>query len=173
MDRSENEKRLRETRQYWDAAAAQFDEEPDHGLRDPAIRQAWADLLMRSLPLRQGRVLDIGCGTGSLSVLLVGLGFEVTGIDLSPEMIALAETKAKQSRQVITFQVMDAAGPQFPPQQFDAIICRHLLWALPDPGQVLQRWADLVKPGGSLLLIEGFWHTGAGLHVGEIVAVLP
>lgn len=52
---------------YWDAAAARFDEEPDHGLRAPETRDAWADLLGSWLPAGPLDVLDVGCGTGSLS----------------------------------------------------------------------------------------------------------
>ncbi|MEU3532965.1 methyltransferase domain-containing protein [Streptomyces murinus] len=53
----------------WDARAAGFDEEPDHGLRDPAVRAAWAARLRSWLPRRPADVLDLGCGTGSLSLL--------------------------------------------------------------------------------------------------------
>lgn len=157
----------------WDQAAASFDDEPDHGLRNPLIRGAWTEWLKTWLPVTKAAILDVGCGTGSLSVVLVGLGHDVTGIDRSPAMIALAEAKALAAKQPVKFQVMDATSPGFPPQQFEVIVCRHLLWALPEHAQVLQRWADLLKPGGRLVLIEGYWHTGAGLHANEIVEALP
>ena len=57
----------------WDAAAGSFDAEPDHGLGDPAVRAAWVELLGRHLPVAPCRVLDLGCGTGTLSVLLASL----------------------------------------------------------------------------------------------------
>lgn len=166
------EQNLNDARQEWNAAATAFDDAPDHGLRDPAIRAAWTTLLKSVLP--SGKImLDIGCGTGSLSVVLAELGCTVIGIDLSPNMIALAQKKAKAANQPIQFHVMDAAFPDFPPQQFDGIICRHLLWMLPDPSAVLERWVKLLKPNGRLILIEGFWHTGAGMHAQEIVEALP
>lgn len=166
---------MHETRQAWDAEAATFDDQPDHGLRDPAVLAAWTRLLKRSLPPRTGAetVLDIGCGTGSLSLVLAELGYQVTGIDLSPEMIARAQAKTAAMHNAVTFQVMDAAFPQLPPQQFDALVCRHLLWALPDIDQVLQRWLRLLKSGGRLLLVEGYWHTNAGLHSQQILDALP
>ena len=68
---------------------------------------------------------------------------------------------------------MDAAFPEFDNQQFDIILCRHLLWALPEPGQVLERWIQLLQPRGNLLLIEGFWHTGGGLHAKDILSLMP
>ena len=53
----------------WDAQAARFDDEPDYGLRDPAVRRAWGELLLEHVPAGS-TVLDLGCGTGSLAVLL-------------------------------------------------------------------------------------------------------
>lgn len=159
--------------QYWDALAATFDDEPDHGLRDPAVRGAWVDRLLSWLPPGRAAILDAGCGTGSLSVLLAALGHEVIGIDWSPAMIVQAQTKAAVSGQPVIFTVMDAANPQFPSRRFDVILCRHVLWALPEPTAALHRWADLLAPGGRLLLIEGYWHTGGGLHAAEIVNALP
>jgi SAM-dependent methyltransferase len=164
---------LRATQQLWDKAAETFDNEPDHGLRDPITRAAWRDLLGRWLPPAPRKILDIGCGTGSLTLLLAELGHDVIGIDLSPAMIAHAEAKSVAAGYHIPFQVMDAADPQFASEHFDVILCRHLLWALPEPALVLQRWESLLAPAGKLILIEGFWHTGAGLHAQRILNALP
>ncbi len=164
---------LEQSRQYWSDAAATFDQEADHGLRDPLVRRAWVDLLMPYLPPPPAALLDIGCGTGSLSLLLAELGHRVTGIDFAAPMIAQAEQKAVSANQLITFQVMEASDPRFTPQQFDLILCRHLLWTLPEPARVLAKWVTLLTPGGRLLLIEGFWHTGGGLHQQDVVGILP
>ena len=126
---------------------------------------------MKWLPAKAG-VLDAGCGTGSLSVLLATLGNTVTGIDFSPMMIERARAKTEAAGQRITFMVMDAADPQID-QRFDVVVCRHVLWALPEPAEVLRRWMKLLKPHGRLILIEGFWHTGAGLHADEVYKLLP
>lgn len=173
MSGSNDRERNQETRRYWDQAAARFDDQPDHGLRDPNVLRAWTQLLSAALPFQNGNILDLGCGTGSLSLVLAGLGHAVTGIDLSPEMIATAEAKVASAGLQIQFQVMDAAFPRFPQQQFQAAVCRHVLWALPEPQKVLERWANLLVPGGSLLLIEGYWHTNAGMHAEDILQALP
>ena len=169
----DHEKRLQESQHYWDDLASTFDNEPDHGLRDPAIPEAWTELLKSWLPSTNATILDIGCGTGSLSIVLPGVGHKITGIDLSPSMISLAQAKAATHGLQIEFNVMDAAFPQLSSQHFDVIICRHLLWALPEPKQVLQRWIEFLKQNGRLVLIEGFWVTGAGLHAKEIIEMLP
>ncbi len=167
------QRQLDELRTIWNAEAANFDNQPDHGLRDPLVLAAWTTLLRENLPPKPTELLDIGCGTGSLSIVLTALGCTVTGIDLSPEMITIAQTKARSAHQAIQFHVMDAAFPEFPPQRFDVVLCRHILWALPEPDQVLERWVRLLKPSGRIILIEGFWHTGAGLHSQQIIDVLP
>ncbi len=171
--RKDYDRRLHETQQVWDAAAASFDDEPDHGLRDPLIREAWMKLLKIWLPAPSATVLDVGCGTGSLSAVLAELGCKVTGIDLSPAMIAQAAAKAAALGHAITFRIMDAADPQLPLHQFDLIVCRHLLWTWPEPAHVLQRWVDLLKENGRLILIEGYWYMSAGLHAEQIVEALP
>ena len=164
---------LHEARSYWDNEAAAFDNEPDHGLRDPALRAAWRGLLQEALPPPPAAVLDIGCGTGSLSILLAELGHRVTGLDLSPAMLAHARAKAQRAGQAIAFLAGDASAPPLAARRFEVIICRHLLWALPDPAAVLARWSTLLADHGRLLLIEGYWHTGGGLHAQQTLAALP
>lgn len=167
------EKRLQDSRLYWDNEAPAFDNEPDHGLRDPVVLETWTNFLRTAFPYTHATILDIGCGTGSLSVVLAGLGHQVMGIDLSPSMISLARTKTARLGFQVEFQVMDAASPELPNGQFDAIICRHLLWTMPEPKKILQRWADLLKPKGRIILIEGYWSTGIGMHANEIIEILP
>ena len=139
----------------WDAEAASFDEEPDHGLRDPGVRGAWAERLRDWLPTGPGDVLDLGCGTGSLSLLAAEQGHRVTGVDLSPAMVELA--RAKLAGRDAAFLVGDAAMPPVGEQRFDVVLGRHVLWALPDPGRALRRWWGLLRPGGRLVLVEGVW----------------
>ena len=173
------------TAESWDAEAPTFDEAADHGLRDPAVRAAWRSLLLEHLPAAPARVADLGCGTGTLSVLLAESGYQVDGLDLSPAMVALAEGKAagRDLGSAVTFRVGDAAAPDLTPGAYDVVLSRHVLWAMPDPAAALGRWVDLLGAGGRLLLVEGSWSTGAGLSAartrslvegsGRTCAVLP
>lgn len=68
---------LTDTRDYRDAQSATFDAQPDHGLLDPAVRAAWAQLLLPLMPPAPASVVDLGCGTGSLAVLLAQAGYQV------------------------------------------------------------------------------------------------
>ena len=161
-----------ETRAAWDAEAARFDDEPDHGLHDPVTRAAWRALLLEHLPPAPARIADLGCGTGTLSVLLGEQGYDVHGVDLSPEMVARAEAKAEAAGVRATFAVGDASDPDLPAGAFDVVLSRHVLWALPDPAAGLRRWCDLLADGGRLLLVEGRWRTGAGLTAAQTEALV-
>lgn len=152
----------------WDTEAGTFDEAPDHGLRDPEVRAAWRALLLELLPAAPARVADLGCGTGTLSTLLTELGYDVTGLDFSPEMIRLARAKAPE----VSFVEADASAPPLDPSSYDVVLSRHVLWAMPDPAGALARWADLLNDGGRLVLVEGSWSTGAGLTGTETVALV-
>lgn len=155
----------------WDAQAATFDDEPDHGLRDPVVRDAWRALLRSVLPPVPSRVADLGCGTGSLALLLAEEGHAVDGVDVSPEMIHRARAKVG-SFPGTSFVVGDAAHPPLVDARYDVVLCRHVLWALPSPADVLDRWVGLLRPEGRLVLVEGSWSTGAGLTGEQTVALV-
>ncbi|MFE1802108.1 MULTISPECIES: class I SAM-dependent methyltransferase [unclassified Streptomyces] len=156
----------------WDGEADTFDDEPDHGLRDPAVREAWAARLRGWLPRGPSDVLDLGCGTGSLSLLASEARHRVTGVDLSPRMVGLA--RAKLAGRDAAFLVGDAAAPPVGEQRFDAVLVRHVLWTLPEPGRVLRLWRGLLRPGGRLVLVEGVWGTVSpvGIPADRLTALL-
>ena len=158
---------MTEEADYWDTQAATFDHEPDHGLLDPRVRQAWRRLLLAELPPAPAAVADLGCGTGTLSVLLAAEGYAVTGLDFAPQMIRAARAKARAASVSARFELSDAAAPTLPAASFDVVLARHVLWAMPDPGGALEAWLRLLLPGGLLLLVEGRWSTGAGLTAQE------
>jgi ubiquinone/menaquinone biosynthesis C-methylase UbiE len=149
--------RLNAIETYWSQRAATFDDEPDHGLTDFRVRAAWSSRLAEWIPPGNTSIVDLGCGTGSLSVLLAAAGHEVTGVDLSPEMIIAARHKALAAGLTIEFRVDDASRPGLPSCSFDVALSRHVLWTLPDPVAALSRWSRMLKPEGRLVLIEGHW----------------
>lgn len=166
--RREVSKAMRDAR---DAEADRFDDEPDHRLRDPSVRQAWTTLLKEFLPPPPARVLDLGCGTGTLAVLLAELGHEVVGVDLSPRMLQRAEEKARQHGVEVDLRLGDAGAPPVD-GRFGALVVRHVLWALPGAPAVLDRWVGLLGPRGVLVQVEGHWHTGAGWRAEDLLPLV-
>jgi ubiquinone/menaquinone biosynthesis C-methylase UbiE len=158
----------------WDSIADKYDDlRPDQGLTDPNVRHAWQILLAHHLPGDNLRILDAGCGTGSLSLLLTEMGHQAIGTDFAPAMIDQARQKAKSLKLNAQFAVQDASAPDFPPESFDAIICRQVLWALPDRRAALANWSTLLKPGGILLLIEGLFASGNGMSADAVRNAMP
>lgn len=151
----------------WDEQAETFDDEADHGLRDPDVRAAWAALLLPLMPAAPARILDLGCGTASLAVLLAEAGHQVCGVDSSVRMLAVARAKVMAAGVQVGLAHGDAADPPFGLLSADVVLCRHVLWSLDDRDAVLARWVRLLRPGGRLVLIEGSWDTGVGLPADE------
>ncbi len=146
---------------HWDRRAESFDDEADHGLAEPRTRAAWADRLVAWLPSPPALVVDLGCGTGSLAVLLALMGFEVTASDISPEMVACARQKAAAAGVNVAVTVADASHPGLAKRSADVVLVRHLAWTLPDPQEAIDTWASLLRDGGRLVMVEGRWGTAA------------
>lgn len=142
-------------RDYWDVDAATYDSSPSHYPQRPQERAAWAATLRRLLPAPPAAVLDMGAGTGFLSLLLAAQGYRVTAADFAPGMLARLEAKAADQRLQVQIAETDAGHP--PEGKFDAVVERHLVWTLPDPAAALAAW-HAVAPAGRLVLIEGTWN---------------
>jgi SAM-dependent methyltransferase len=156
---------LGEVRGYWDADAETYDHAPDHYPQRPQEVAAWAAVLRRLLPEPPLKVLDMGAGTGFLSLLLASQGYQVTAADLSPGM--LARLRAKATVRGLAIQVVEADAEHPPVDDFGAVVERHLMWTLPDPAKALAAWHS-VAPTGRLVLVEGTWGT-RGASPAELV----
>ncbi len=149
---TENSSQVKErVEAYWAKRADSF-----YRLRESEIHSRrfarWESEILSRLPEgRALKVLDVGCGTGFFSVLLAGHGQQVTGIDLTPEMIAGAERAAGEAGVKADFQIMDAEHPDFADETFDLVISRNLTWTLPNPGKAYEEWLRVLKKGGILL----------------------
>ena len=155
--RSESDRITEVIRHHWDRRASTFDDETGHGLFSDEQRQAWLDLLARLAGRAPQRVLDVGCGTGFLTLMLAELGHDVTGIDLSPQMIDRARRKAEQASLQIDFRIGDAVAIDSADETYELVVARHLIWTLPNPQRGVAEWLRVLRPGGRLILIEGKW----------------
>jgi ubiquinone/menaquinone biosynthesis C-methylase UbiE len=111
--------------------------------------------------IREGmRVLEIGCGTGTLTTMMASKSAEVTAIDAAPAMLTEAEKKvaAEGLADHVTLKHMDATliGDRLPSASFDLIVSTLVFSELPPDEQrfVLEACKDLLAPGGRLLLAD-------------------
>jgi phosphatidylethanolamine/phosphatidyl-N-methylethanolamine N-methyltransferase len=103
------------------------------------------------------RVLEVGVGTG-IALPLYNAGHRVTGIDLSPDMLAIAEKRVarKKLANVEALTVMDASRLAFPDHSFDAAVAMFVMSVVPEPGRVLDEMRRVVRPGGTILTVNHF-----------------
>jgi ubiquinone/menaquinone biosynthesis C-methylase UbiE len=129
-------------RDFWDADSHTYDEAVSHAISDPLEAAAWRQALREALPEPTARVIDVGAGTGALSLLAAELGYEVTALDLSVGMLSRAQDKAHERgfQDRMTFVVGSATEP--PRGPFDAVIERHAR-TVPDPVFALARWREV------------------------------
>jgi len=147
---------------HWERRAPHFDEDFGHSIRTPAERTAWDRILDVVLAGRRGLdALDVGCGTGFLSLELSARGHRVTGVDFAPAMIALSRKKAAERGASVRFDEADAEHLPFASGSFDLVISRHLLWTLPRPAAAIDEWIRALRPGGRLVVVDGQFDAGA------------
>ncbi len=145
-----------EIKDYWGKRAATFDTQAGHEIFSENERDAWQKLIRRHLGAGEGRTaLDLACGTGVLSHLMVDLGFQVTGMDWADLMLERARAKAESRQRAIHFVLGDAERTMEPADHYDALVCRHLVWTLVDPPAAFSEWHRVLKPGGRLLIVDG------------------
>jgi SAM-dependent methyltransferase len=117
------------------------------------VNPVLADVASR---LEVGTALDLGCGEGGDSVWLAGMGWRVTGVDISRTALARAERAAADAGvgSRISFEQYDLAA-DFPSGSFDLVSAQFLHSPMEFPhADVLRRAAQAVVPGGRLLVVE-------------------
>jgi ubiquinone/menaquinone biosynthesis C-methylase UbiE len=109
-----------------------------------------------------GRILDAGVGTGC-NIPFYPADARVTGVDLSPAMLARARKRADACGRAVDLQLMDVRRLDLPDDMFDAAVASFLFCVLPDESQpdALRELRRVIKPGGTLRLLEYIRPTGA------------
>ena len=110
----------------------------------------WRRYLVSRLP-RGGHVLDVATGTGLVAAELLRQGFEVTGVDQSPEMLAAAHRRFGDEVELIG---ASAVALPFDSESFDHLTFTYLLRYVADPGATLAELARVVRPGGLVASLE-------------------
>ncbi|MBR6910726.1 MAG: methyltransferase domain-containing protein, partial [Candidatus Methanomethylophilaceae archaeon] len=102
-------------------------------------------------------VLDVGAGSGIISIPLARRGYTVTAIDRSEGMIDMLELTVSEYGADIKAVNCDAENLCFDPDSFDSIILRNVLWNSYNPERILKEVVRVLKPDGVLLITDGNW----------------
>nr|BAJ05884.1 putative SAM-dependent methyltransferase [Streptomyces sp. SANK 60405] len=140
---------------HWDRRAESYDETPGNSLTAEQAA-AWKSLLAEIYPVHRGRLLDIGCGTGTYSLLMGELGFDVHGVDTSQRMIERARAKALGcgAGAAVTFSTLaaqDISG------RYDAVFSRNVLWTVADPGRLAEVVREHTTQAAVWAAVETVW----------------
>jgi 2-polyprenyl-6-hydroxyphenyl methylase/3-demethylubiquinone-9 3-methyltransferase len=156
LDPAEVERFARLAGEWWDA----------NGKLKPLHRQGPARLgfirdtiaghfnlaMPRLKPLAGLAVLDVGCGGGLISEPLARLGAKVTGIDPTPDAVAVARRHAEAQGLAIDYRTATTEDLQAESDRFDAVVCMEVIEHVPDQGAFVCSLGQLVRPGGLLVM---------------------
>lgn len=166
-------------KEVWDREAAIYDSYVSHGIQTDEEKELWKQAFsdVAGKGDSSKKVLDIGCGTGAMSLIFSELGYSVVGLDLSEDMMNVAKEKTELRGRTIQYVKGDAENPLFDPESFDIIVNRHLLWTLPNPQKALKNWNRVLKPGGKIIIVDGVWddkktYTKVKRNIGQFLSKL-
>ena len=105
--------------------------------------------IQKLISLQDQRIVDVGCGGGILTEGLAKKGADMLGIDLSEELIDIADLHGLESGVSANYKKISAeALADAEPESFDHIVCMEMLEHVPEPGSIIAACAKMVKPGG-------------------------
>ncbi|MCK5354215.1 MAG: bifunctional 2-polyprenyl-6-hydroxyphenol methylase/3-demethylubiquinol 3-O-methyltransferase UbiG [Methyloprofundus sp.] len=105
--------------------------------------------IQRFIGLQDQRLVDVGCGGGILTEGLAKKGANMLGIDLSEDLIDIADLHGLESGINASYKKISAeALAEAEPESFDHVVCMEMLEHVPEPGSVIAACAQMVKPGG-------------------------
>lgn len=145
-------------KEEWDRLAQDFDNRAGHGIRTKEEEEAWRNLLTSTIGTNRLKILDVGCGTGVIALLLAKMGHDVTGVDISERMLERAREKSKGIEIPVKFDLGDAEDLPFHDEIFDVVVNRHLLWTMLNPEKAVSEWKRVLKPEGKMIIIDSSWN---------------
>jgi demethylmenaquinone methyltransferase/2-methoxy-6-polyprenyl-1,4-benzoquinol methylase len=134
----------------------------------------WRRFLVSRLPPAATSVLDVACGTAAVSIELARRVPERTiiGVDQSPEMLAAGRARVAEAGLGARIELRESRAEELPfgDAEFDALTFTYLLRYVDDPGATLRELARVVKPGGTVAMLEfavprGLWRPLWELYV--------
>ena len=153
-----------DNKNYWTKRAASYSQLNREELFSDQ-KEKWQDYLCERLKTRfpdrepgEVKILEAGTGPGFLSIILADAGYDVTAIDLTPEMLKKAKENAGELAGSISFVEMNAEEMTFEDQSFDAVVTRNLTWDLPHPDVFYKEICRVLKKDGLLINFDANWY---------------
>lgn len=149
LSASEQTKQNDRRRRAWDKQASHYDKQIGWWERRlfGTDNRAWASARAR------GDVLEVAVGTG-LNIPFYDAALNVTGVDLSPEMLDIARQRAADLGRDVDLREGDAHDLAFDDGAFDTVVCTFSLCNIPDPRQAVSEMERVLRPGGRLVLVD-------------------
>jgi ubiquinone/menaquinone biosynthesis C-methylase UbiE len=114
----------------------------------------------------RGRVLEVAIGTG-LNLPHYPADTTITGVELSPAMLAIARQRAADLGRDVDLHEGDAQRPPFDDASFDTVVCALSLCTIPDPATAINEMHRVLVPGGRLLLLDHIGSTWPPIHAAQ------
>lgn len=151
---------LLENDKYWSNRADGYCKVNEEELNSNK-KEEWINIIKTHMPKKENRemkVLDIGTGPGFFAVILSSIGFNVTAIDYTEEMLNKAKINAGKYKDSINFMKMDAHDLKFEDNTFDLIVTRNLTWNLKNPAKAYKEWHRVLSSGGKVINFDANWY---------------
>jgi ubiquinone/menaquinone biosynthesis C-methylase UbiE len=114
----------------------------------------------------QGRVLEIALGTGR-NLPHYDEDVQLTGVELSPEMLAIAKRRARELGRQVDLRLGDVQSLEFEDASFDTVVCTLGLCTIPDDAKAVSEARRVLRPGGRFVLLEHVRSPVRAVHVGQ------
>ena len=149
LSRDDREKQNSLRRRAWSKQAERYDKQIGWWER----RMFGEDNRPWACSRADGKVLEIAVGTG-LNLPFYGPGLDLVGIDLSPDMLAIARRRALEAGQDVDLREGDAHDLDFADGSFDTVVCTFSLCNIPDTDRALGEMNRVLRAGGRLILVD-------------------
>ncbi len=137
-----------QAQRYWDKQAPGYDREM--GFYEKLL---FKDARTWACSRAQGDVLEIAVGTGR-NLEFYPPGTQLTGIELSPNMLDIAQQRRAESMPSAELRLGDAQKLEFADGSFDTVICTFSLCSIPDDAAAVREVKRVLRPGGKLVAVE-------------------
>ena len=147
-----------DTEKYWSRFSDTYDENQAYVVGKDFIGEIDRELSKLS---ELGKTVELGCGTGIFTELIIPKTMHLVATDLSNELLALARKRLNNHPKVV-IQKENCMATSFTPDAFDSVFMANLIHVVENPDKVLQECHRVLRKGGMLIIVT---YTNVGMHL--------